>query len=57
MARVALRATSIFRREDGIWKLVHREGDPFAALLALARALPETVVSIQKADWGERKQA
>ncbi len=57
MARVALRVTSIFRREDGIWKLVHRQGDPFAALLALARALPETVISIQKADWGERKQA
>ena len=36
MARVVLRVTSIFRREDGSWKLVHRHGDP--------------VVSIQEAD-------
>ena len=36
MARVVLRSTSIFRLEDGAWKLVHRHGDP--------------IVSIQEAD-------
>jgi ketosteroid isomerase-like protein len=28
MADVALRVTSTFRREDGIWRLVHRHADP-----------------------------
>ena len=42
IARVVLRVTSIFRREGGTWRLVHRHGDP--------------VVSIQQADSVVQKQ-
>ena len=36
-----LRVTSVFRPEDGAWKLVHRHADP-----AIGRQPPETVVQV-----------
>ena len=44
-----LRVTSIFRLEKGVWRLVHRHGDPTTAMNALVQLLPKAVVSIQKA--------
>lgn len=40
-----LRATTVFRREDGEWKVVHRHGDPASdSAVALARRIASASV-------------
>jgi ketosteroid isomerase-like protein len=39
LAPVSVRVTTSFRREDGVWKVVHRHADPITA-----QRPPESVV-------------
>jgi ketosteroid isomerase-like protein len=43
ITHVALRVTTVFRRENGQWKLVHRQGDPL-----VVRIDPATYRSLAK---------
>jgi ketosteroid isomerase-like protein len=38
---VDLRVTSIFRREDGRWRLVHRQADPITSVQPAESVLPQ----------------
>ncbi len=50
ISRDVLRVTSIFRYEEGTWKLIHRHGDPVSAMMALIQMIPRAVVSIRPAN-------
>ncbi len=41
MAPVSLRVTTIFRREDGEWRIVHRHADPITAPRPIESALEQ----------------
>jgi len=32
LTAIAIRATTVFRREDGAWKVTHRHGDPITSM-------------------------
>jgi ketosteroid isomerase-like protein len=32
LTAIAIRATTVFRREDGMWKVTHRHGDPITSM-------------------------
>jgi hypothetical protein len=37
---IAIRATTVFRREDGDWKVTHRHGDPITSMRPAESVLP-----------------
>ena len=39
-AQIAIRATTVFRREDGDWKVTHRHGDPITSMAPAESVLP-----------------
>ncbi len=42
MARISLRVTTIFRREEGIWKVAHRHTDPITTPRDMASIVERT---------------
>lgn len=43
IAHITLRVTTVFRRENGQWKVIHRQGDPI-----VSRIDPATYLSLAK---------
>jgi hypothetical protein len=50
IVNIALRVTTIFRRESGEWKVTHRQGDPL-----VSRIDPATYVSLAKHNIGAKQ--
>ncbi len=47
---VALRATTVYRKENGEWKIIHRQGDPL-----VSRIDPATYISLAKHNQETKK--